>query len=470
MLKTRRAFIVLLAAAVGLPGCGVAVRQARKVADFTRHEGHAGRYGRLTDQELQWAKVAWRYFENNTNPENGLVNALDRYPTFSMWQVADYLVALAAAHDFGLIDTLEFDRRLSRLLKFLNTMDLSESSVPGRRYNSVTGKMVNASNQPEDTGWSGLEIGRLLIWMKIIGARYPQYREYFDKAVLRWNFCQVLDDAGAMYRVSRAPGKRERTQEGRLGYEQASGAGFAVWGFDAAQTWRAARLETVTIDGVPVSYDVRDPRATGQQAPVLTMPWVLLGMEFGWRYPGAPRPGMFGSADVRQLAEQVYQVQEARYAHEGVLTARTDYQLREPPFTVLDAVFVAGFPWNTTGPDGTAAEKLALVSTRAAFGMWALWPGDYTDRLMQAVQGMHNPERGWYEGRLENSGAAQESVSLSTNAMVLESLLFKVRGQLYPRDAGVGYFQRRLDNVFERRTQCLPPDRAPLQPEAGRRS
>lgn len=37
--------------------------------------------------------------------------------------------------------------------------------------------------------------------------------------------------------------------------------------------------------------------------------------------------------------------------------------------------------------------------------MWVLWPGAYTDRLMQSVQALHDPERGWYEGWLEISHA-----------------------------------------------------------------
>ncbi|HEV2611029.1 MAG TPA: DUF3131 domain-containing protein [Noviherbaspirillum sp.] len=459
------AVIGALSISMMLGGCGIVARQASSIADYNLHAGQIGRYGKLTEQEMQWAKTAWRYFENNTNPDNGLVNSFDRYPTFSMWHVADYMAALAAARDLAVIDAREFDYRMSRLLKFLNSMDLSEGSVPNKLYNSITGKMVNYANQPEDIGWSAVETGRLLTWMKIIGVRYPQYREYMDKAVLRWNFCQVIDDCGTMYGASRSNGQRQRYQEGRLGYEQAGAAGFAAWGFDASRIWRAPRVETVTILGVPVQHDARDPRTTGAPNAVMTMPHVLLGMEYGWRYPGDA--GAAGGVDLRQLAEQVYRVQETRYRREGILTARTDYQIREAPYAVTDTVFAAGYPWNTLGADGKEYEKLALVSTRAAFGMWVLWPGDYTDRLMQSVQTLRNPERGWYEGRLENSGAALETISLSTNAMVLETLLFKVRGQLYPGEAAPGYFERRLSDPFERTVQCLPQERAMCKPGEG---
>jgi hypothetical protein len=451
-------FSVCVVATALLGGCGVAAKQANKIADLHRHEGSIGRYGRPTDTEMRWAKVAWRYFENNTNPENGLVNSFDRYPVFSMAHLADYLAALAAARSFQLIDVHEFDQRLSRVLKFLNTMELSQGSVPAKLYNAMTGKMVNYSNQPEDIGWSALEIGRLMTWLKIIGMRYPQYQEYVDKAVLRWNFCRVVDDCGVMHGTSRGKEGFDRYQEGRLGEEQSAAAGYAAWGFDARRIWSSARVETVTILGMPVQYDSRDPRVTGGQAPVVTMPHVLLGMEYGWRYPGEG-----ARLDLREWAEQVYRVQEARHARQGILTARTDYQVRTAPYQVIDAVFAAGHPWNTIDGSGKQHERLALVSTRAAFGMWVLWQTPYTDRLMQSVQSLYHPERGWYEGRLEATGEALESLSLSTNAMVLETLLFKAYGQLYPDEARPGYFQYRTSDVFRRPGQCLPSERPMCQ-------
>lgn len=454
MLSRRDCLALLLS--TGLSGCGVLSAGVETLREHARHAGGFGRYGALSDREMQWARIAWRYFENNTNPQNGLVNGSDRTPTFSMWHVGDYLAALSAARGIGLIDAHEFDERLSKLLAFLQGMDMSEGSVPGKVYNSLTGKMVNYENQPGDIGWSAVEVGRLLAWMKIVGQRHPQYREYFDKVVFRMSFCQVIDDCGELHGVSIEKGKRTRYQEGRLGYEQVGVAGFAAWGFDARRIWSAPQTETVNIYGIPVQYDARESRLSGVQTPVLTMPYALLGMEFGWRYPGG---GAGGGADYRAMADAVYKVQALRHAREGVLTARTDYALREPPYLVYDAVFAAGYPWNTVGPDGHEYPKLAMVSTRAAFGMWALWPGAYTDLLIDAVANLYSAERGWYEGRMEDSGAARDAITLTTNAEILEALLFKLDGTLLPELEPEPYLARQTGDRYDRPNRCFPAER-----------
>lgn len=448
---------IAIASCVAMTGCGLASKPVFYAADAITHTGSIGRYGRLTKLEKQWAATAWRYFQNNTNPENGLVNGMDRVPTFSMWHVGDYLASLMAAKELDLIEAREFDTRLSALLEFLNTMDMSEASVPNKLYNTLSGKMVTYENQPGDLGWSAIETGRLLAWMRIMGERYPQYREYFDRVVYRMNFCTVIDDCGQLRGSAKNKGQRTSYQEGRLGYEQLGAAGFAAWGFDARRIWKSPPIETVNIYGMPVRYDGRESRQSGVQTPVLTMPYILMGMEFGWRYPG--RGLQSPEVDFQSMANEIYRVQEERYRREGILTARTDYALREPPYLVLDSVFGAGYPWNTIGPDGKEFPKLAMVSTRAAFGMWALWPTDYTDRLVASIQNLYSPERGWYEGRLEYSGAVQENISLSTNAAVLEALLFKVKGQLFPSRLRSGFLDRQLDNPYDRTNRCFPTER-----------
>lgn len=454
-----------LAAALTLAGCGIVVRSIDRAAQGVAHAGQDGRHGRLTPQEQQWAKTAWKYFQNQTSAQTGLVAGAEQQPVATLWQLGDTLAALVAARELGLIDRLEFDRRVSGLLVFLNHMPLTPQSLPARAYDTGSGRIAQAPGHAAgEGGWSAVEIGRLLTWMKITGALHPQFREYLDRAVLRWNFCPVIDDCGALFGPAGGPGSGAEPA-GRLGVQQYASAGFAAWGFETRRAAAIGPLGTIDLLGVPLAYDARDERASGELAPVQILPYVLMGLEFGWAPPGVEAAT---AARLRAMAEDVFRVQERRWQREGVLTARADHALREPPHWVHDAVFAAGYPWNTVSPQGRAHPGLALVATRAVFGMWALWPGDYTDRLMASVEALQSSERGWLEGRHEQSGGYEDLATLSTNATVLQALLFKARGPLRPAGDRPGYFERRSADVFAPLNRCLPAERAACaDPAAG---
>ncbi|MEJ7928844.1 DUF3131 domain-containing protein [Ramlibacter sp. AN1015] len=448
--------LLVLSLAWALAACGVAARQFERAADAATHVGDFGRSGRLTPEERLWARTAWRYVENNTDATTGLANGSDRRPVATMWNVADQLAALVAARELGILEAREFDLRMSRLLGTLASMDLSGGALPNKAYNTATGKMVNFENRPADIGWSALDVGRLMTWLRIVGQRHPVFQEYVDKIVLRWNFCRAISDCGALQGASREKDGALRTYpEGRFGYEQLAAAGYAAWGFDSSASAQLPPLEWFNVQGLPVPFDARDPRTTGVPAPVLTMPHVYLGMEFGWDPPG-PVPSQ---QRLRAIAQRIFEVQKLRWEREQAFTARTDYQTSEAPYVVLDAVYAAGYPWNTVGIDNKEVPKQALVATRAAFGLWALWPGNYTDQLLAAVKHLHDPNRGWYEGRFEATGAPHAHVTLATNADVLRSLLFKVKGRLFEPDQPRGYFQRQTASPFQRTDRCLPRER-----------
>jgi len=312
--------------------------------------------------------------------------------------------------------------------------------------------MVNYSNQPEEIGWSAIHLGRLLIWLRIVRERYSEFAEYVDKAVLRWNFCDVIDEEGALYGGIKVEGRLLKFQEGRLGYEEYAAKGFQLWGFKTEKASKIEPYKTVKIYGIEIPYDARDPRKTGTMNPLVSLPFLLYGMEFQWEEGSedhAPFP-------MKEIAERIYKVQEARYLKEGIFTARTDHQLKGPPYFVYDTIFALGYPWNTIADDGTYMKEKALVATKAAFGIWALWKTPYSDKLIKVVSSLYDLDRGWYEGRNELTGKYEEAITCSTNALVLESLLYKVKGKLF-RDKGIrGYYERFLKDPFKGAERCLP--------------
>lgn len=439
-------------------GCGIL---ARAVVDgYEKVSAGAlsnpGRIGPLTDGEQTWAKTAWRYITNNTSGATGLVNSVDRYPATTLWQIGDYLAALVAARELKLIERNEFDHRLSDVLGFLNKMPLLPNGLPNRVYNTQSGAMSNYANQPGAIGTSAVDMGRLLIWLHVIGERYPEYSEYVDRAVLRWNVCDLIGPDGALY-ATRMEGTRPiRTAEIRPGYDQYAATGFRLWGIRSAGP-DAGPIADIYADGVRVYIDARDPRQTGVTNALVSQPWLLSGIEFGWRGAGGDRLGaLAGKPDIKAQAEAVYRAQEARWRRDGILTARTDHQLNQPPYFVYDSVFANGYAWNTVGDDGRSYPQVALVATRAAFGLWVLWDTAFTTRLMRSIEALSDADRGWYEGRYEATGAYDTSITLSTNTAVLEALLYKSSGRLVPLDQRADYFSRRMTDVFSGIASCLP--------------
>jgi hypothetical protein len=453
----RKAMVVVVALLV--VSCGVIYRQIHDgvVAINQSQLLRQGRYGPLTEEELGWAKTAWQYIQNNTQLPTGLVNSLDNYPTTNMAGIADYLIALTAAKNFALIDNKRYDERLSLVLTFLNQMALSLVQVPNKVYSTQSGQMVNYANQPQDIGWSSLDIGRLLIALAIVKYHSPEFSEYIDKAVLRWNFCELVGRDGELYGSTVDQGKILRYKEGRLGMEEYTAYGYLDWQIVPQKAMQLAPYQMVTIEGVDILFDERDPRQFNVLRPVYTTPYLWMGLEFNWDQVGDRQSSdaVHTNPALAAMAEAVYRVQEKRWDHERIYTARGEHVVSGEPYFVYDTIYGLGTPWITLAEDGTSHDELALVSTRVAFQMWVLWKTDYTRRLMTLVKALYDPQRGWYEGRYERSGAYEKNISLKTNAGVLEALLYKQQGKLYHPQRDTAYRDVKFNARFDHPGRCF---------------
>ena len=271
----------------------------------------------------------------------------------------------------------------------------------------------------------------------------------------------MIDPCGGLYSGALVADRIELLQEGRLGYEEYAALGFANWSFNTAKASSWEPYEQITLFGIDLPKDARDPRETGTYAPVVSLPHLLAGLEFNWDRVGDTESSDAHHSDAAwaELAQKIHAVQEARWRSERVLTARTDHPVSVPPFFVYDAIHVAGYPWNTISDQGAVRHDLALVSSRAAFGMWALFKGDYGETLLEAVCTLNDPDRGWYEGRYEQTGDHEKAISCTTNALVLEVLLYKTRGKLFKAPEKPTLLDLRASNVFVPPGRCLPAER-----------
>lgn len=413
----------------------------------------------LTSQEQAWARIAWRYFENNTQPQTGLVNGSDKQPRVTLWQMGDTLIALLAARDLGLVLEPEFDARLTRLLGTLNRLTLTETRTPGRLYSSRTATPIDFTGKPAKSGWSAKDMARLMLALRLTAERAPQYREYLDKIILRWNFCRVMDNEGELWSASVQNGQPVLREELRLGESEYAASAFRLWGFPAGKAFTPPSRNVILFQR-SLAVDARDPRTTWQPSLLTTLPAMLPGVEFGWQPPGVPSDVQKA---LRARAEGIWLTQKSRWEQDKVLTARADFYLSQAPWHVEDTVWGNGYAWNTLGDDGKYYPRLAQVSTKAVFLLWALWENDYTDALMAVTHHLNNPQQGWFEGRVEATGDINPTLTLSTNAMVLEALYYKHNaGPLFENGLADenSYFSRRTTDEFNPPGLCLPGERA----------
>ncbi|SDK80455.1 Protein of unknown function [Maridesulfovibrio ferrireducens] len=424
----------------------------------------------LSEKDLHNAKQAWAYFDRTVFPETGLPQGAVGSDTLTIHNIAGYLAALTCAKRLEIIDSITFHSRMTKLVTWLNSMELNSFGTPNTFYSARTGQMIRGDGQQGEEGHSAIDIGRMLIWLRIVRNEFPTHSAAIDRAVLRWNFRKLLDAEGLLYGAYKDnSGKLKSYRQGSLGLLQYAAKGFALWGFDVKASLRIDHYSMVTINKFLLPFDNRPIKEAGlsrpqgepfQIGPVITGMSSLGGMELGWATPlyETKIDSWPEDSASRQLTSAAFEVQRSRYTVEGKLTARTEHNLDRPPYYVIDSVFALGEPFATIDKSGTRQAEQSCVSTGATFLLWAMFNDPYTDLLMNAVSDMYDSYGGWYAGYYEDGGIANKSISLNDNAAILEALTFVHSGILYRDSVMPGYWEITLENKsFE--PKGLPPSR-----------
>ncbi|MBV9773482.1 MAG: DUF3131 domain-containing protein, partial [Gemmatimonadetes bacterium] len=148
---------------------------------------------------LDAAKTAWTYADRQYQPATGLINSVDGYTYATVWDVASGLAALYCAGRLGLVSSSEYDTRMRRALRTLQTVKLFDGVAPNKNYSTLTGAI--AGRDDHDTaatergyGWSATDLGRLLVWLKIIVVNQPKYAADVQRVVDRIDFTRIVAD------------------------------------------------------------------------------------------------------------------------------------------------------------------------------------------------------------------------------------------------------------------------------------
>lgn len=375
--------------------------------------------GESSTQDLAHAQIAWRYFQNNTNPETGLVNSVDGYPSTTMWETGSYFVAVISADLLGIIEPAEAKARLTQALDTLTKVRLFDDILPNKAYHVETGELVDYANKPIERGlgWSALDISRLVATLREVEQNYPELSPNVAAVMDRWDFSQLIE-GGELFGGNMVDGNLRRDQEGRVGYGQYAAKALMLYGYDMFHAYDATEhLMVKQVNGQPIPVDDRLHRNV-TPAFVVSEPYVFDGLEFGF--------------DTRshRFATAIYLAQEGRFRETGVLTAVSESHLDEAPYFAYSSVWGGGEPWAVLSFRGERMDSKRTLATKTAFAWYALFGTDYANQLVAAVAPLAEPDRGWAEGIYEIDGKTNTSVTLNTNAIILAALAFRAHGPL----------------------------------------
>ena len=376
----------------------------------------------LTEEEYEWANVAWQYFNNNYQENTGLVNSVDGYPSTTMWDTASYLLGLIAAEKLNIVTDDVFNLRMDKALTTLARLPLVDGQLPNKAYNTQTLQMVDYANNPKDNGigWSAIDIGRVLVPLNIMIWQYPQFNKQVNDVLNHWKVSAMIKD-GYLFgaRPTNNDGLMELVQEGRIGYEEYASKSLALMGRDVFNSMKYIDyLELIDVYGIEIPTDKRDPADYHAHNYVVSESYILDGLEFG------------ADSVSKVFAHRVYEAQERRYEDTGILTAVSEDNVDEAPYFVYNTVFSDGKKWNAISDDGKDQSHLKTLSTKAAFGWYALYESEYTDLLIAEASQLYLDDKGWYSGRYESDGRVNKAITANTNGIVLESLAYIENGPL----------------------------------------
>mgnify|MGYP002777062854 CR=1 FL=1 len=374
----------------------------------------------LTPDEQSYARTAWQYFLKNYQPATGFTNSTGGYPSGTLWDMGNYLMALHAARALSLTDQADFDARLNKFLTSLGSLKLFDGALPNKVYNAATGEMVDYGNKPIERGigWSALDIGRMLAAFDVIRTCHPQYKDWLEGIVKKWQVARSVKDE-QLYGATVLPdNKTLLVQEGRLGYEEYAARGYELWGYKVPKALNFQPFKFVEINGVQIPVDTRDFKSTNANNYVVSESYILDGIEFGLK------------GELADYALRVLDVQKRRHDSTGQLTAVTEDNIDREPYFLYNTIYANGEKWATITDNNQPYPQLRSVSTKAAFGWRYLYPDNaYAQKLFDAVKDLKSPDdSGYYAGIYEETKQPNKALTGNTNGLILEILYYKARG------------------------------------------
>jgi hypothetical protein len=271
-----------------------------------------------------------------------------------------------------------------------------------------------------------MDIGRFFGAVSRIRKFYPQHTELINQVVSRWDVNKVLSDA-TLHGIGFNFKDKGATivQEGKLGYEEYASKGYLLNDFDATESYKYTDfLKFQEIYNIEIATDTREVKHHPAYNYVLSEPYILDGIEYGW------------DINSKELAYRIYKVQKKRSKKIGIPVAVSEGHIDSEPYFVYNSIYTNGDEWVCLAENGDDAEAFKSFSTKAAYAWATLYQDEYSDILIDNLEGLYDNNKGWFSGKYDIDGSINKTLTANTNGVILECINYKMKGPLlrnYPK-------------------------------------
>ena len=367
--------------------------------------------GPLTNAERARAQRAWRYVLANRQSSTGLVNGKDAYPVSSVADIAQTIAAYVCALSLQLIEREGFETDMRQLLATLRELPLYNQELFNREYDSRSGRMLglDARSSPTGSGWSAEDIGRLLLWLRVLGNTTSDLAPATQTVVARLRMSRLVD-GGNLHSALNQDNHEQIVDDLRLGRQQVTAAALSLWGvvLPAMFGYDDALIRRVGTVAAPA-----DRRDGGSVSPDVFARGII---EFG---------GIDGCFEA--AARAMLDAQHGLAAARGQPVMVADELLDRSPWFVYGALAMSSEPWRVASFDQQSRADLATFSLKAAYLWAAIDKSPRTTSARALADSFGQSERGLYGGRYLD-GSMNLALTLDTNASVLLAAHYAQRG------------------------------------------
>lgn len=348
-----------------------------------------------SSEAIDWidlAKTAWKYFQPGVgiSSSTGLNYATLNYHYLTDWDLGSYLMAIIDAEKLGILPRdgkWGADYRINKIISFLKTRKLTDSGLPYWFYDSDTGDpdVSKGQGNPSDSG-------RLLIALYILKKYRPSLADDIDYIISRTNYEKFAERVAT---------------DGFYAYYLAHG--YSFFGFNTVRVKKALNF----INRIPTMKHVQ---VYNESLPVteITMEPILQTIF-----------ELNVNKDFQKWAYKIYKAQEERYIATGKPTAFTEGAIDKSPYYIYEwIVYTNGKVWYIMSPKGEQLNIPPIVYSKAAIGMYAIWPTEYTEKLVKYVL-RTKTDKGFYEG-VNEDGKIIRVLTDKTNALIISAARYAI--------------------------------------------